>query len=181
MKNIFSAGFFLAFLVLAACEMPAGVDTDDSSSSSISVSSASSEATSVSTSESSSDTSSSDSSSSTTSASQSSSSAMSSSSGSSTTSSPSAKRTIDISVDNWVFSPSTVTAKKGEVLEIRLTGIAGTHGFAIPDLGINQTVAPGETITITIPTDKAGTFKFFCSIPCGSGHKDMTGTITIEE
>lgn len=73
-----------------------------------------------------------------------------------------------------------MTTKKGEVLELRITGVAGTHGFAVPELGINVTIAPGETVTVVIPTDTEGTFSFFCSIPCGSGHRDMTGTITIE-
>jgi len=160
MKNILSIGFFSLVLVLAACEMPTGGDSDDASSSSIS-----SVVTSSSTSESS--------------ESGAGESSESSKDSASSTSSPSAKRTIEISADNWAFSPSAVTAKKGEVLEIRLTGVAGTHGFAIPELGINLTVAAGEVVTVTIPTDTEGTFSFFCSIPCGSGHRDMKGTITI--
>ena len=89
-------------------------------------------------------------------------------------------RVIAITTNTWVFTPNMITAKKGEKVIIQLTGIAGTHGFSSPELGINAMVTPGQTISVTLPTDVAGTFKFFCSIPCGVGHKDMVGTITIE-
>ncbi len=90
------------------------------------------------------------------------------------------KRVIEVSVDNWSFTPATITAEKGETVEIKLVGAAGTHGFAIPGLGINMTVNAGETVTVALPTGSEGTFEFFCSIPCGSGHKDMRGTVTIQ-
>ena len=89
-------------------------------------------------------------------------------------------RVIAITTNTWVFTPNMITAKKGEKVIIQLTGIAGTHGFSSPELGISAMVTPGQTISVTLPTDVAGTFKFFCSIPCGAGHKDMVGTIVIQ-
>ena len=74
-----------------------------------------------------------------------------------------------------------ITAKKGEKVTLRLVGKTGSHSFAIPGLSINQPIAAGETIEITLPTDTAGTFAFSCRIPCGEGHKDMKGSIVIEE
>ena len=38
----------------------------------------------------------------------------------------------------------------------------------------------GEMKLVKIPTDKAGTFEFFCNVQCGPGHSDMEGTIIIE-
>lgn len=92
-----------------------------------------------------------------------------------------ADRVITITADNFTFTPSAITVKKGEKITIRLQGIAGTHGFAIPALLINTAIAPGKTVDITLPTDVAGTFEFFCSIPCGPGHQDMKGTIIITD
>ena len=42
------------------------------------------------------------------------------------------------------------------------------------------TVAPGQTVSVKLPTDKKGAFTFFCSVPCGPGHQNMKGTLTIE-
>lgn len=90
-------------------------------------------------------------------------------------------RTITINVTNFAFAPNAVTVKKGEKITLRLVGGEGRHGFAIPELGINVPVDEGKTVDVDLPTDKTGTFSFRCSIPCGSGHRDMTGSITITE
>ncbi len=90
-------------------------------------------------------------------------------------------RVVAITAANWKFSPNAITAKKGEKVQIVVTGVEGMHGFASPGLGINASIAAGQTVTIDLPTDKAGSFDFFCSVPCGSGHKDMKGTIIITE
>lgn len=90
-------------------------------------------------------------------------------------------RTISVSVDNWSFSPATMTVRKGEKLTVKLTDIAGTHSFAVPGLGINQALAPGQVASVSIPTDKPGTYEFRCMIPCGEGHKEMKGTLVITE
>lgn len=89
-------------------------------------------------------------------------------------------RIIDMNIDDWSFAPNTITAKQGEKLIVRLHGIAGRHSLAIQDLGINVPIEPGETKDVEIPTDKAGSFGFRCLVPCGSGHRDMKGTLVIE-
>ena len=94
--------------------------------------------------------------------------------------SASGPRVIQITAQNWSFTPSVIKARKGEVVQLSITGAGGLHGFSVPSLGINENLTPGQTITINLPTDRAGTFPLFCSIPCGSGHRDMTGQIIIE-
>jgi len=89
-------------------------------------------------------------------------------------------RIIEMTADDWSFSPSSITAKQGEKIVIRLKGAEGVHSFAIADLGINVSINPGETKDIEIPTDKVGTLAFRCRIPCGEGHMDMKGEIIVE-
>ena len=89
-------------------------------------------------------------------------------------------RVIEMTSTDWSFSPSTITAKKGEVIVVRLTNNQGIHSFGSKELGFNVSINPGETKDIVIPTDKEGTFSFRCLIPCGPGHRDMVGTIVIE-
>lgn len=90
-------------------------------------------------------------------------------------------RIVAIAADNWSFAPNAISVKKGEDVKVRLTGVAGMHGFSVPELGINTAIAAGKTVDVDLPTGTAGTFAFRCSIPCGAGHKEMTGTITISE
>lgn len=89
-------------------------------------------------------------------------------------------RVIPVTSENWKFTPNMITVKNGETVQLQVTGISGVHGFAVPDLGINVPVAPGQTVTIDLPTDSVGPHAFFCSIPCGPGHSDMKGQIVIE-
>lgn len=97
-----------------------------------------------------------------------------------TTTPPAEARVINMTAENWAFSPNAITAKVGEKVTVHLTGASGIHSFASKDLGINVPIQTGETKDVVIPTDKPGTYSFRCAVPCGSGHRDMTGTIVIE-
>ncbi|MDO8648269.1 MAG: cupredoxin domain-containing protein [Candidatus Peregrinibacteria bacterium] len=89
-------------------------------------------------------------------------------------------RTIRVTTENWKFTPNIIRVKKGEKVTLEVVGGEGIHGFAVPGLGINLAMQPGETKTITLDTSVAGEFEAFCSIPCGSGHKDMKATVIVE-
>lgn len=90
-------------------------------------------------------------------------------------------RVVPVTSANWAFTPNLITVKRGEQVTIRLSGVSGIHGFAVPGLGINVPVSPGETVSVSVPTAAAGSYDFFCSIPCGQGHRDMVGRIVVEE
>jgi cytochrome c oxidase subunit 2 len=89
-------------------------------------------------------------------------------------------RVVDVKVTDWSFAPATVTAKKGEKVQLRLTDDEGIHSLLVADLGLNVRVSPGETTVIDLATDKAGTFEGRCGVPCGPGHRDMKFTIVVE-
>lgn len=90
-------------------------------------------------------------------------------------------RVIRVTAENWMFTPAAITVKKGERVQISLEGLTGLHGYSVPDLGINQVVEAGQTVTFDLPTDEPGIYNVRCSVPCGEGHRDMTGQIIIEE
>jgi cytochrome c oxidase subunit 2 len=87
---------------------------------------------------------------------------------------------ITIDASNFAFTPNAITVKRGENVTLVLKDVSGTHGFAVPDLNIDVAMQEGDTKTIVLPTSTVGTFPFHCSIPCGPGHRDMTGQIVIE-
>ena len=88
----------------------------------------------------------------------------------------------------WAFeindeSNPTIRLKQGETIEIRFVNDGNTvHDFTIEELDITDETTflePGEEVTITIKSEKTGTFTYFCSQP---GHKDlgMFGELIIE-
>jgi cytochrome c oxidase subunit II len=89
-------------------------------------------------------------------------------------------RKVSIEATYWAFTPNVVKIKKGEKIQLVVTSKDGIHGFAIPNMRINEHVDMHQTVTVDIPTDAVGTFEFRCSVPCGEGHREMTGQIVIE-
>ena len=76
------------------------------------------------------------------------------------------------------------TLKVGQVVTLNFTNTDGMpHSYTLPDLGINVTV-PGTmngmtgSATYTFTASKAGTFRWFCAIPCDSDQSGWAMTMT---
>lgn len=89
------------------------------------------------------------------------------------------ERTIHIGVRQYVWEPSTLNAKQGELVRLIVHNADIKHGIAIPELGVNQDII-SEGAVIEFMASKVGTFDFFCSVWCGEGHMEMRGQIVIE-
>jgi cytochrome c oxidase subunit 2 len=82
---------------------------------------------------------------------------------------------ITVTATNFAFDPQAIQLNVGDTVKLTLKNVNGNHGFALPDFNVN--LKNGETATFTV--NKAGTFDYNCSIQCGAGHDNMTGTITV--
>ena len=80
----------------------------------------------------------------------------------------------------WAFEPSEIRVNKGDRVKLTITSVDVAHGFAIPEFNVNARLEPGQQTTVEFTADKAGTFSFFCSVVCGSGHSGMRGTLVVE-
>jgi plastocyanin len=81
----------------------------------------------------------------------------------------------------FAFTPSKLTVKKGEAVEITFKNMGKyPHNLTIADLNVKtKTIQPGEEDTITFTPDKTGSFSFMCTVPTHAD-KGMTGTLTVE-
>lgn len=91
-----------------------------------------------------------------------------------------AERTMHMGVRQYVWEPSTITAKKGELVRLVIHNADVKHGLVIPDLGVMEGDIPPEGAVIEFMASKVGTFEFFCSVWCGEGHMEMRGNIIIQ-
>jgi len=89
-------------------------------------------------------------------------------------------REIEITAKQFEFIPNLIKVKLGENIRLKITSADVTHGFSLPQFGINEVLPPNKTITVEFKANKRGSFSFFCSIPCGSGHSTMRGTFIVE-
>jgi cytochrome c oxidase subunit 2 len=92
----------------------------------------------------------------------------------------SAPRVIKVLAKNWVFEPAEIRVKKGERVVLEITSVDVDHGLAIPAFNVNVKLAPNKMAKAEFTADKAGSYPFFCSVFCGSGHRDMKGMLIVE-
>ncbi|RJQ18194.1 hypothetical protein C4573_00545 [Candidatus Woesearchaeota archaeon] len=89
---------------------------------------------------------------------------------------------VHIDMFDWGFNQDPVTIKKGDHVKLRITSSNGTHGIMIPGLGLSTgRIASGEEQVLEFDATEAGTFEYFCNVPCGEGHKSMRSQIIVEE
>lgn len=82
--------------------------------------------------------------------------------------------TVDVSIENFAFSPNTLVVKKGTVLNVTnndSTAHSLTAGNGSFDTGI---LSNGKSKTLTL--ESVGSFDFHCT-----PHPSMTGTVTVVE
>ena len=89
-------------------------------------------------------------------------------------------RIINVNAFRFDFEPNQITVNKGEKVKLIVTSTDVTHGFALPDYDINVPLPAGKQTAIEFTADKQGSFTFFCSIYCGSGHSSMKGTLAVK-
>lgn len=90
-------------------------------------------------------------------------------------------RVIQVLATNWYFEPETITVKKGEVVELQVTGGGVEHSLAVPAFNLEVIVKPDETKGIVFTPDQVGTFPILCNVYCGDGHSSMTGQLIVTE
>jgi cytochrome c oxidase subunit 2 len=88
---------------------------------------------------------------------------------------------IQVKLRKYEFSPGSLRVRKGEQVRLIMAAVDHDHGFRLDDFQINQKIPKGTTAIVEFTADKAGTFQFRCSNVCGLGHRNMKGTLVVEE
>ena len=88
---------------------------------------------------------------------------------------------IRISAQRYVFIPNQLTLKLGEPVDIEISTLDVPMGFNAPDFAVRGSIVPGQTSHVRFTPTRTGTFTFLCDVFCGSGHEEMSGTITVTE
>ena len=89
-------------------------------------------------------------------------------------------RVITATAFKYNFDPNPIVVNQGERVKIIMTSTDVPHGFLLPDYNIDVPLSPGRPTTIEFVADKQGTFKFLCSVVCGSGHGSMKGKLVVK-
>ncbi len=89
-------------------------------------------------------------------------------------------REIALTATRYRFTPSQIEVNKGDTVRLTIRAHDVTHGFGIPDLGVDVVVDPDvDPVTVEFVADTPGRYRFACTFVCGNGHGDMQGVLTV--
>ncbi len=73
------------------------------------------------------------------------------------------------------FQPQQLAGTTGKAVTVEIVNSGSTaHTFTIDELGVDKTLDPGQSATVTFTPPKAGAFMFYCRFHRSSG---MTGSL----
>jgi len=78
------------------------------------------------------------------------------------------------------YADTTISVKKGAAVTLRIKNLDVSHGFGLDEFGINKVTPAGEVTEIKFRADKEGTFTFYCTVFCGTGHPSHNGTLIVQ-
>ncbi len=87
-------------------------------------------------------------------------------------------RVFDISGNNGIFTPSTVTAYVGDTVHVNFTAVDKAYDITFPDYGMKQTANKGETKVLEFQATNAGKFTYYCD-SCGGLKSNAVGYMII--
>lgn len=90
-------------------------------------------------------------------------------------------REIKVTARQFEFVPKNITVRRGERVKLIVTSEDVDHGIAIEEFGIDEAVEAHKTILVEFTPQRAGRFRFACSVLCGKGHKEMVGELIVTE
>lgn len=75
---------------------------------------------------------------------------------------------FDLKISAVGYEPTTFTARKGDVVQIRVTSVGGDYDIDFPYLQLYQFIRVGETKIIAFGANFTGTTDFLCRDFCGA-------------
>ncbi len=86
---------------------------------------------------------------------------------------------LTLTANQFAFDPPVLRVNRGD--RVRLTLQAGdvVHGFYLDGYDLQQRVEPGISQEIEFVADRAGKFRYRCSVSCGTLHPFMIGELVV--
>lgn len=89
------------------------------------------------------------------------------------------ERTFQIEASRYAYTPPVIRVEPGERVNIELVATDVVHGLYIDGYGVSVTAEPGQTQRLSFVADRAGSFRFRCSVACGPLHPFMVGKLKV--
>ena len=88
-------------------------------------------------------------------------------------------RVIHIDSRSFAFSPAKIKVNQGDLVTIKLSSSDVVHGLYLDGYDLEISTDPGQTSELTFIANRAGSFRFRCSVTCGDLHPFMIGKLQV--
>ena len=88
-------------------------------------------------------------------------------------------RVFRVDASQFSFNPGVLAVNPGDRVTLELRSTDVVHGLYLDGYGLSVVADPGQTATLTFVADRAGSFRFRCSVPCGDIHPFMLGRLRV--
>lgn len=90
-----------------------------------------------------------------------------------------ADRIIRLEAKSFEYTPPIIHVSQGDRVTLEIVSTDVVHGIYIDDYGLEASADPGQTARLSFVADRAGTFRFRCSVTCGALHPFMIGKLKV--
>ena len=86
---------------------------------------------------------------------------------------------ISIEARQFSYNVSSFTVTRGVLVRLLLTSVDVVHGFGITEYNINVKIPVGSVTKVEFIASKVGSFEYFCTVFCGTGHANHRGIMYV--
>ncbi|MFW6189496.1 MAG: cupredoxin domain-containing protein [Planctomycetota bacterium] len=79
------------------------------------------------------------------------------------------------------YTPRELTVRAGQPVRLRVRNLdTVTHGFAIPELGVDAgEIKAGHVKWLEFTPERPGSYSFYCTVWCSDYHLQMNGVLNV--
>jgi cytochrome c oxidase subunit II len=90
-----------------------------------------------------------------------------------------AEHTIRVEAKSFEYSPPVIHVSQGDRVTLEIVSTDVVHGIYIDGYGLEAIADPGQTARLSFIANRAGSFRFRCSVTCGPLHPFMIGQLKV--
>lgn len=88
-------------------------------------------------------------------------------------------REVTVEARQFAFEPPVLRVNRGDRVRLVVRATDVVHGFLVDGYGREVRVEPGISQQVDFVAERAGKFRYRCSVTCGTLHPFMTGDLIV--